>query len=209
MKALVVDDNDLVRSNVAEALRQEGWSVREADSAEHAFRLLHEDSWSLVFCDVKLSDKSNQEGYAVLRRFNEEQPEAQIVLMTGHGSAVGALDAVSQGAYDYLMKPFDVADVLRISESARRGMEKRARKTVTGELQSELAYTSDIALVVASSAFVEVMKLVGRVATTSLPVLIRASPALAKRSSHAPYTTGASAPTILSSPSTAERFLPS
>ena len=57
--------------------------------------------------DVQLSTDAPHDGYHVLHRFTDEQPTAQIILMTGHGSAVGALDAVSSGAYDYLMKPFD------------------------------------------------------------------------------------------------------
>ncbi|HYG81019.1 MAG TPA: sigma-54 dependent transcriptional regulator [Pyrinomonadaceae bacterium] len=172
MKALVVDDNSLIRSNVAEVLREDGWDVSEAESAEEAFEMLNRDGWALVFCDVKLSDKNSGEGYDVLRRFTEEQPEAQIIIMTGHGSAVGALDAVSSGAYDYLMKPFDVEDVLKISQAVRQGIEKRARPGTTGELPPKPVYTSDIDLVGVSSAFVEVMKLVGRVAATNLPVLI-------------------------------------
>ena len=157
MKALVVDDNDVIRGNVSEVLREDGWDVFEADSAEQAFEMIQQDSWSLVFCDVRLSDNNRDEGYAVLRRFTQEQPEAQIVLMTGHGSAVGALDAVSSGAYDYLMKPFDVDDVLKISQAVRRGIEKRARPGTTGELPSTPVYTSaDIDLVGISAAFVAV-----------------------------------------------------
>ena len=171
LKALVVDDDDLIRSNVAEVLSNEGWDVTEAASAERALDLLRGDAWSLVFCDVKLSGNNDFEGYDVLRSFNEEQPEAQIVLMTGHGSAVGALDAVSSGAYDYLMKPFEISDVKRISQAVRGGIEKRARHN-TGELPAPSVYTSDIDLVGISAAFVEVMKLVGRVASTNLPVLI-------------------------------------
>ncbi|MFL6336228.1 MAG: sigma-54-dependent transcriptional regulator [Pyrinomonadaceae bacterium] len=173
MKALVIDDNELVRDNVAEVLRGEGWEVCEADSAGRAFELLGEgESWQLVFCDVKLSDSHEAEGYAVLRRFVEEQPDAQIVLMTGHGSAAGALDAVSSGAYDYLMKPFEVADVLRIAQDVRRDFEKREQPGTTGELPPTPVYTSDINLVGVSSGFVEVMKMVGRVAATNLPVLV-------------------------------------
>ena len=173
MKALVVDDNELVRGNVAELLRGDGWEVSEAASAERAFELLGGERWSLVFCDVKLSDHGGgDEGYAVLRRFTSEQPDAQIVLMTGHASAVGALDAVSAGAYDYLPKPFENGDVLRIAGAVRRGIEKRARPGTTGELPVKPVYTSDIELVGVSAAFVEVMKLVGRVAGTALPVLI-------------------------------------
>jgi DNA-binding NtrC family response regulator len=172
MKALVIDDNELVRSNVAEVLRADGWDVSEVESAERAFEMLKSDRWALVFCDVKLSDKHDAEGYAVLRRFVGEQPDAQIVLMTGHASAAGALDAVSFGAYDYLSKPFENEQVLDIARSVRRGIEKRERPGTTGELPPTPVYVSDINLVGASAAFVEVMKLVGRVASTSLPVLI-------------------------------------
>src|SRR5437764_4057005 len=172
MKALVVDDDDLIRSNVAEVLSNDGWEVTEASSVERTLELLRRDLWSLVFCDVRLSAKSDHEGYDVLRSFTEEQPEAQIILMTGHGSAVGALDAVSSGAYDYLMKPFEIADVKRISQAVRRGIDKRARRRISDELPAPAVYTSDIDLVGVSAAFVEVMKLVGRVADTNLPVLI-------------------------------------
>src|SRR5438093_11929249 len=86
VKALVVDDDDLIRSNVAEVLSNEGRDVTEAESAERALSLLRGHAWSLVFCDVRLSGKNDHEGYDVLRSFTEEQPEAQIILMTGHGS---------------------------------------------------------------------------------------------------------------------------
>src|SRR5687767_8999695 len=173
MKALVVDDDDVIRSNVAEVLITDGWEVCEASSAEQALELLDRERWSLVFCDVQLSTDGPHDGYHVLRRFTDEQPTAQIILMTGHGSAVGALDAVSSGAYDYLMKPFEIADVRQISTAVRRNIAKRERERISDELPPPpTVYTSDIDLVGVSAAFVEVMKLVGRVASTSLPVLI-------------------------------------
>jgi DNA-binding NtrC family response regulator len=170
MKALVVDDEAAIRAVVREALRGNGWDVSEAESAERAFQLLPHERWSLVFCDVVLGGQGTPDGYAVLQRFTRAQPEAQIVLMTGHGSAVGALDAISYGAYDYLMKPFSVDDVLAIAQAVRQGIQKRARRKISDELPP--IYTSDINLVGRSAAFVELMKVVGRVAATNLPVLI-------------------------------------
>jgi two-component system, NtrC family, response regulator AtoC len=170
MKALVVDDEAPIREIVAETLRSAGWEVTEADSAPRALEFLHSDKWSLVFCDVRLGGEGSPDGYVILRRFGEEQPEALIVLMTGHGSAAGALDAISFGAYDYLMKPFDAKEVAAISVSARRVIEKRTRRKTTPELPQ--AYTSNTNLVGCSTALVELMKVVGRVAATNLPVLI-------------------------------------
>ncbi|HEX8651092.1 MAG TPA: sigma-54 dependent transcriptional regulator [Pyrinomonadaceae bacterium] len=167
MKALVVDDEPAVRDFVTEVLRADGWETSEAETAERAFEMLRDDRWSLVFCDVMLG---GADGFQVLRRFTDEQPEAQIVLMTGHGSAAGALDAVAFGAYDYLLKPFGADDVLALSQAVRERIEKPQRRA-DAEPPAPV-YISDIDLVGCSTAFVEVMKLVGRVAITNLPVLI-------------------------------------
>ncbi|MCA1625632.1 MAG: response regulator [Acidobacteria bacterium] len=97
--ALVIDDEPQVSGFVTEVLRTEGWNVHEAGNAEQAFEMLSEQKWLLVFCDVVLG---GTDGYAVLHRFVEEQPQARFVLMTGYGSAAGALDATAYGAYEYL-----------------------------------------------------------------------------------------------------------
>ncbi|MGB9180974.1 MAG: sigma-54 dependent transcriptional regulator [Pyrinomonadaceae bacterium] len=169
MEALVIDDEPQVRDFVAEVLRTNGWSVSEAATAEEAFKLIGEKRWSLVFCDVMLG---GEDGFAVLKRFNKEQPKAQVVLMTGHGSAVGALDATAFGAYDYLLKPFGMPEVLALAESVRGHIKSRSARVNLEEAQKKRGYISDIDLVGHSPAFVEVMKLVGRVAPTNLPVLI-------------------------------------
>src|SRR6266446_3875562 len=102
-KALVIDDEPQVREFVSAVLQGEDWAVTQSGSAEDAFAKLGDAKWSVVFCDVLLG---GTDGFAVLRRFKEELPETKVVLMTGHGSAAGALDATAFGAYDYLLKPF-------------------------------------------------------------------------------------------------------
>lgn len=170
-QALVIDDESSVLGFVSEVLRSDGWHVTEAQSAEAAFERMHDGPFDLVFCDVMLG---SIDGYAVLRRFSEEQPEARFVLMTGHGSAAGALDATSIGAFDYIVKPFSVADVLRISSVVREQMARRngnsGEKAI--DISSAPGYRSDIPLIGKSPKFVECLKMVGRVAPTSLPVLI-------------------------------------
>src|SRR5687767_13906305 len=96
---LVIDDEPAITSLVGVVLRVDGWEVTEAESAEQAFELVRDKDWSVVFCDVQLG---GADGFSVLKKFKEEQPATKVVLMTGHGSATGALDATSFGAYDYL-----------------------------------------------------------------------------------------------------------
>ena len=168
---MVVDDERSVRGFLSEVLRSDEWQVAEADSAEAAFAAMSKNEFDLVFSDVMLGETN---GYEVLRRLREQQPHARCVLMTGHGSAAGALDATAIGAFDYLIKPFSVADILRIASAVREQIELRREQVITepGDISSAPGYRSDIPLIGNSPRFIECLKVVGRVAPTSLPVLI-------------------------------------
>src|ERR1043166_4463449 len=165
-QALVIDDERQVREFVATVLRGEGWRVAQSPSAEDAFGRVNEAPWSVVFCDVILGGAN---GYSVLRHFKDKLPEAKVVLMTGHGSAAGALDATAFGAYDYLIKPFGPEEVSSLLHALREQLTDRPRFV---SAKHHLGNYSDIELVGRSHAFIEVMKQVGRVAPTNLPVLL-------------------------------------
>jgi len=167
LSALVIDDDSQVRGFLTEVLQTENWTVYQADNAENAFKILQQQQHlMLVFCDVNLG---GVDGYAVLRRFADEQPGARFVLMTGYESAAGALEATSIGAYDYLVKPFSVNDILNLSTTVREHFQ---RSSQTPAVKISAGYQSDSNLIGRSPAFVESMKMVGRVAGTNLPVLI-------------------------------------
>jgi two-component system response regulator AtoC len=166
LHALVVDDDPQVGTLVSDVLRSDGWLVSWAESAAEAMARAAEREWPLVFCDVMLGDGS---GYDVLREFSSAQPGSRFVVMTGHGSAAGALDATSIGAFDYLLKPFQIDDILAISRLTR---EQAARRKPAQSSTENEGYRSDLPLIGSSPKFVECMKLVGRVSGTDLPLLI-------------------------------------
>lgn len=166
LHALVIDDEQPVRDFVATVLRADGWQVTQSSSAEEAFEMSHHSTWAVVFCDVMLGGAN---GFEVLRRFKQDLPETKVVLMTGHGSGEGALDATAFGAYDYLLKPFGPEDLQSLSSALREQLTThrnvfRRRRTDSPE--------SDINLIGRSQVFIEVMKQVGRIAATNLPVLL-------------------------------------
>jgi two-component system response regulator AtoC len=167
LHALVIDDEQAVRDFVCTVLEGDGCKVSRAASAEEAFEMLGQENWPVVFCDVVLG---GADGFAVLRRFKEELPETKVVLMTGHGNAAGALDATAFGAYDYLLKPFGVEELQSLSAALRDQITSRPHRISVGK--RDTTYRSDIDLVGRSHAFIEVMKQVGRVAATNLPVLL-------------------------------------
>jgi DNA-binding NtrC family response regulator len=111
-------------------------------------------------------------GFSVLKRFKEELPQTKVVLMTGHGTAVGALDATAFGAYDYLLKPFGVEALQSLSRAILDQLTHSPRHRLMTVKGKAALYQSDIDLVGRSGAFIEVMKQVGRVAATNLPVLL-------------------------------------
>lgn len=166
-QALVIDDESQVRDFVSTVLRDEGWKVAQSPSPEDAFTRIDEAVWSVVFCDVLLGGAN---GYSVLRHFKEKKPETQVVLMTGHGTAAGALDATAYGAYDYLLKPFGPEELQSLSRALREQLSERPQRSSSPRRVPP--YHSDIEIVGRSQAFIEVMKQVGRVANTSLPVLL-------------------------------------
>ena len=167
LHALVIDDEQPVRDFVCMVLENDGWKVSRAASAEEAFAMLTQENWPIVFCDVMLG---GTDGFAVLRRFKEELPETKVVLMTGHGDAEGALDATAFGAYDYLLKPFGVEELQSLSAALRDQLASRPHRVSVGTRST--ARQPDIDLVGRSHAFIEIMKQVGRVAATNLPVFL-------------------------------------
>jgi DNA-binding NtrC family response regulator len=170
LQALVIDDEQQISGLVARVLEGDGWTVSQASSAAEASTRLEEQAWSLVFCDVVLGGPDD--GYSILRQFTEMQPDARFVLMTGHGSAAGALDATSTGAYDYLLKPFSIDDILNISAVIKEQLKSRKQREDAGDEKAQRGYESDLSLIGTAPKFVECLKMVGRVAGTNLPVLI-------------------------------------
>src|SRR5690349_15548561 len=167
LRAMVVDDDHQVCGLVGEILRSDGWNVSEVYSHRECVEMLPTDEWDLVICDVMLGDA---DGYSVLKHFREKQYSGRFVLMTGQGSAAGALDATAIGAYDYIVKPFKVDQILAVASSVRDHRHARSKKSVSKPVVE--GYVSDIPLIGKSPRFVECLKMVGRVAVTDLPVLI-------------------------------------
>jgi two-component system response regulator AtoC len=171
LKALIIDDEPQVIKFISDVLISDGWSVSEASNAEQGIEMLSEEEWLLIICDVALGES---DGYAVLRCFSKSRSTARFILMTGHGSAAGALDATALGASDYLTKPFSYEDILAIAKTVREQyhIQSQAKKSNLTASSEAKGYISDIPLIGNSPKFVECLKMVGRVSVTDFPVLI-------------------------------------
>ena len=106
-KILVVDDEPLIRWSLRQAFEKEGYQVLEAKNGEEAITLfdLHVD---LVILDYKLPDT---DGITVLRAFRDAEPDTPVILLTAHSTIQRAVDAMRDGAYHFITKPFDVEEI--------------------------------------------------------------------------------------------------
>src|SRR5437867_11955344 len=137
-RVLVVDDEPSVVEVFREFLSGEGYALSVALSGEEAVRLIPEIKPDLVLTDINLPGLS---GLEVMRFAKREDPEVAVIVVTGYASASTAIDALREGAYDYVTKPFDLDDVQQIVE---RGIANRRLKAINRRLVAELRQKNEI-----------------------------------------------------------------
>jgi DNA-binding response OmpR family regulator len=113
-KILLVEDDRLVRMNLALVLEREGYALDIATCAADAYALLGRDRYELVLADIGLPDES---GFEVLRAVKRADPATKVVLVTGSQTSLTQEEAAHEGAECLLLKPFALADLM---ETVRR-----------------------------------------------------------------------------------------
>jgi len=108
LNLLIVDDERSIREACREVAQSLGYSAYVADSAEQAYRLLDMQSFDAVLLDLRLPGTG---GLDALRRIKERRPDAAVVVVTGFGTVQSAVQAMKNGAYDYVTKPFSVDEL--------------------------------------------------------------------------------------------------
>ena len=103
-KILIVDDELIMRESLAGWLERDGHSVQTAPSGEDALEKLKDTRFDILLVDIKMEGIS---GLDVLRHVKEIDPDVAVVMITAYGSIPTAIDAMKNGAYDYMLKPFD------------------------------------------------------------------------------------------------------
>jgi two-component system response regulator AtoC len=116
-KIMVVDDSEIVREYLIRILNQAGYTdVTQAATGAEALELLEQDDYHLLMLDIQMPEV---DGLETLKRGKQKHPHTQFIIMTAHGSLESAMQAIDQGAFNYVTKPFDDVDfVLSRIESA-------------------------------------------------------------------------------------------
>jgi DNA-binding NtrC family response regulator len=167
IKILVVDDEQGLCAGVQEALRREGYVVDAATEAGQALKLARERLFNLVVSDVKMPGLS---GLELLNQVRAHHRDTLFILMTAYGTVENAVEAMKQGAYDYLPKPLDMK---RLRALVQKALEFQAIVAENNELRSRLRSRSEPGLLVGNSELMRaVERLVVEVANSEVTVLI-------------------------------------
>jgi signal transduction histidine kinase/DNA-binding response OmpR family regulator len=137
-RVLVVDDEPSVADVCREFLTGEGLLVTVAESGEEALRLLPEVRPDIILTDINLPGLS---GIEVLRHAKTVDPDACVIVLTGYASTTSAIEALRQGAYEYVTKPFDLEAVHKIVKS---GIANRRLKLENRRMNEELRKKNEI-----------------------------------------------------------------
>lgn len=164
---LIVDDDDELRTTFQEALQAWGHHVVTAQSAAHALDLARNQVFDVVLCDASMPEMG---GLELLRKMKERDSAIDVVMIDGHPDVATAVEALKQGAYDYLQKPL-LLDGLR--NLMNRLVERRFLRREVETMRARLGYRVATPELVGTSPVMRRMKeLIARIAPTDSPVII-------------------------------------
>ena len=164
---LVIDDEKSLVDLLTVVFKNEGYAVKQAQSAEQGLAVLDNDEVDLVITDIKLP---GSDGMEILRRVRAKRPDVPVVMITAYGSVQQAVDALKAGALDYVVKPFDVEELKIV---VGRGLAERRLKQENVRLKRDLKERYSFENMIGRSrAMQEVFTLIEKVAGTDSTVLI-------------------------------------
>lgn len=166
-KILIVDDEPVVRDSLSKWFAEEGFTVRAVGSAQEALSSFQPRAWDVALLDIKMP---GIDGIELQQRLHEADPDLIVIVMTGYASVETAIQALKQGAYDYICKPFEPDELVHTINNALE--HRRARKEVV-QLREHLQEVSPHFQIIGQSpAMKRVYELIEMVAPTDSTVLI-------------------------------------
>lgn len=164
---LIIDDDDQLRKSFEKLLGEEGYAVQGAPSGEAGVKLVQESIPDLVILDMRLPGMNGLETFEAVHGI---EPKLPVIIMTAYGTTETAIEATKLGAFDYILKPFDIPDMLGVIQqalAAGRFMRSPVHMNAVPE------HAGKEAIIGRSRSMQEVYKAIGRVAPTDATVLIR------------------------------------
>jgi DNA-binding NtrC family response regulator len=166
-RILVAEDEANLRLVIQKELQRMGHDVRVAPDGEAALKLLEESNVDVLLADINMP---RLDGMELLRRLHQRPNPPEVIMLTGHATVESAIEAMKLGAYDYLSKPYHIAE---LDALVKQAAEKRRLRVDNARLRTLVErQTATPEIIFVSDAMREVMRLVERVAPSDASVLI-------------------------------------
>lgn len=165
-RILVVDDEKDLVDLLVLRLRRKGYEVDFALNAEDAVPLIQEHYYDLAIYDIRLP-KMN--GIALLKETKKIQSEIQVIMLTGHGTIETAIEAIRQGAFDYITKPYNLSELEMALEKA---IENKTLKEKNDSMKKIIKQQHSFQIIGQNSKLRSLLELTERIADSDVPVLI-------------------------------------
>jgi len=165
-KILVVDDEENIRWLFSKALEKTGYTVHTVASAQAALEKLQHHDYLLIFTDIFMEGMS---GLDLLQKIKEQRPDSYVVIMTAQDTMNNTIEAMRQGAYDYISKPFDLDDIFQLIERVKKSAEALPPVVDTASVAEDFSVG---AIIGKSKKMQDIFKTIGKAAGAPLPVLI-------------------------------------
>jgi DNA-binding NtrC family response regulator len=167
-RILIVDDEKAVRESLGSWFRDEGYRVDVAESAKEALAKLAHDNWDVFLLDIRMP---GIDGLELQRKIKEAQPDATVIIMTAYASVETAVEGMKQGAYDYIIKPFDPDD---LEHTIRNAVERKHLVSENQQLRTKIDELNLLHEIVGTSAATHrLLEQVAMVSASDTTVLIR------------------------------------
>lgn len=165
-RILLAEDDEIMRISVYDQLIQSGWQVDEAEDGLQARRLLDKNNYQLVVSDIRMP---GMDGLSLLLHIKEQTPETDVIIMTAYGSVDDAIDCLRQGASDYILKPFDMDDlIIRVN----RLLDTQEVKNKYELLEASCKADTERQLLGSSPAIRQIYSIIEQAAPTNATILI-------------------------------------
>lgn len=165
---LIIDDEETQLVSLKSFLSKRGYKIFTSNSGEEGLKIAADNIIDIVLTDFKMP---GWDGFTVLTKIKELNPEIDVVVMTAHGTIENAVKLMKSGAYDYLIKPIDLDELENILDKIKERKQLISEnKLLREQLQDKFSFSG---IVTQSRLMESVLSTAGRVATTKATVLIR------------------------------------
>lgn len=166
-KLLIVDDEKIALKNLEHILKKEGYEIVMTQSGQNALKLLDEQFFDVVLTDLRME---KVDGMQILKRCKEVHPDAEVIMITGFATLETAVEAMKQGAFHFVAKPFKLDEVRRVVYEAK---EKVRLKNENAQLREQIeTFQGRVKIITQNQAMQNLLATAQQVAPTDCNVLI-------------------------------------